>query len=98
MIKGTRAAEGPFAEEVTAGTNYFWCACGLSNKQPFCDGSHKGTDFTPVKYTQKKMKQFIFVDVNSQIRAPCVMVVIVKGRSYYLKPFDDFNSKRLIYY
>jgi len=28
---------------------YFWCACGKSQKQPFCDGSHKGSDFRPVK-------------------------------------------------
>ena len=37
------------ALEVEAGT-YFWCACGRSTTPPFCDGSHSGTDFTPVKY------------------------------------------------
>lgn len=42
--------------EMEAGT-YFWCACGLSQNQPFCDGSHKGTDFVPqkVEITEKKM-------------------------------------------
>ncbi|MGQ9495071.1 MAG: CDGSH iron-sulfur domain-containing protein [Thermoanaerobaculaceae bacterium] len=30
---------------------YFWCACGRSAKQPFCDGSHKGSEFSPVKVT-----------------------------------------------
>lgn len=39
---------------VEGGRNYFWCACGRSNSQPFCDGSHKGTGFTPVKYTAEK--------------------------------------------
>lgn len=34
--------------EMEPGT-YFWCACGLSKKQPFCDGSHKKTEFRPVK-------------------------------------------------
>jgi CDGSH iron-sulfur domain-containing protein 3 len=29
---------------------YFWCACGKSNNQPFCDGSHKGSGFTPVEF------------------------------------------------
>ena len=29
--------------------SYYWCACGLSKSQPFCDGSHKGTEFTPMK-------------------------------------------------
>lgn len=32
---------------VEAGRNYAWCACGRSARQPFCDGSHKGTGFTP---------------------------------------------------
>ncbi|MBP0006122.1 MAG: CDGSH iron-sulfur domain-containing protein [Cyanobacteria bacterium SBC] len=30
--------------------NYYWCSCGASQQQPFCDGSHKGTSFTPVKF------------------------------------------------
>lgn len=34
--------------EMKPGT-YFWCACGKSHKQPFCDGSHKGSEFRPVK-------------------------------------------------
>jgi CDGSH iron-sulfur domain-containing protein 3 len=38
----------PIAVEVDAGKSYWWCACGLSMTQPFCDGSHKDTGFTPV--------------------------------------------------
>jgi len=36
--------------------DYWWCACGESKNQPFCDGSHKGTEFTPipVKIEEKK--------------------------------------------
>jgi CDGSH-type Zn-finger protein len=37
-----------------AGKDYWWCACGRSQKQPFCDGSHKDTGFTPMKYTAEK--------------------------------------------
>ena len=33
---------------------YAWCACGKSDKQPFCDGSHKGTDFTPIIVDNEK--------------------------------------------
>ena len=33
---------------------YVWCACGKSEKQPFCDGSHKGTDFSPIIVDNKK--------------------------------------------
>jgi mannose-6-phosphate isomerase-like protein (cupin superfamily)/CDGSH-type Zn-finger protein len=40
----------PCLVTVQAGKTYFWCACGRSAKQPFCDGSHRGTEFTPVKY------------------------------------------------
>ena len=45
------AKKGPYLVEVEAGKNYFWCACGQSKNQPFCDGSHKGTDFQPVRWT-----------------------------------------------
>ena len=44
----------PIACEVEEDKNYFWCSCGKSKKQPFCDGSHVGTDFSPVKYTAEK--------------------------------------------
>ena len=43
--------KAPFKVEVTAGKAYWWCAGGQSRSQPFCDGSHKGSDFTPVKHT-----------------------------------------------
>ena len=33
---------------------YWWCACGRSKNQPFCDGSHKGTSFTPEKVIVKE--------------------------------------------
>ncbi|TVQ34175.1 MAG: CDGSH iron-sulfur domain-containing protein [Geminicoccaceae bacterium] len=42
--------KAPFAVPVEAGKAYWWCACGRSAQQPFCDGSHKGTAFRPVKY------------------------------------------------
>jgi CDGSH-type Zn-finger protein len=41
----------PMAVEVEAGKRYFWCACGQSANQPFCDGSHRGTDFTPLAFS-----------------------------------------------
>lgn len=40
----------PVEIAVERGKIYWWCACGLSKQQPFCDGSHKGTQFTPVRY------------------------------------------------
>ena len=42
----------PLAIDVEAGKSYWWCACGRSKKQPFCDGSHKQTEFRPVEWSQ----------------------------------------------
>ncbi len=50
MAQATVAQKGPFPVDVVAGKTYFWCACGRSNRQPFCDGSHKGTTFDPVRF------------------------------------------------
>ncbi len=44
------AKAAPMAVEVEAGKKYFWCSCGRSASQPFCDGAHKNTAFTPVEY------------------------------------------------
>lgn len=40
--------KSPYVKKMAAGT-YWWCACGKSKDQPFCDGSHKGTGFAPKK-------------------------------------------------
>lgn len=40
--------------EVKEGEKYFWCSCGRSSTQPFCDGSHSGTGFSPVEYQAEK--------------------------------------------
>lgn len=54
------AQKSPYAVEVEAGKSYFWCACGQSAHQPFCDGSHKGSDFTPVKFEATESKAVYF--------------------------------------
>ncbi len=60
MSEPTIAQKSPYPVEVEAGKSYFWCACGKSAMQPFCDGSHKGTDFTPVKYDATEDKKVFF--------------------------------------
>eukprot|EP00347_Sterkiella_histriomuscorum_P022709 403337454 len=44
------AQKGPYPVEMKEGETYYWCSCGKSKNQPFCDGSHKGTSFEPVEY------------------------------------------------
>lgn len=44
----------PFYAELEKGKRYLWCACGRSQDQPYCDGSHRGTGFTPVKYVARE--------------------------------------------
>ncbi len=46
MSEAVIAAKEPAVLELEPGT-YYWCSCGRSKTQPFCDGSHQGTDFTP---------------------------------------------------
>ena len=48
------AQTAPYRVDVEAGKSYFWCACGQSANQPFCDGSHKDTAFNPQKFTAEK--------------------------------------------
>ncbi len=50
------AARTPYMRDLPAG-DYAWCACGLSKAQPFCDGSHKGSAFTPVMFTIKARRE-----------------------------------------
>ena len=54
------AQKSPYEIDVEEGKSYWWCACGRSKTQPFCDGSHKGTGLSPVEYTAKRTKPVYF--------------------------------------
>jgi CDGSH-type Zn-finger protein len=68
-----RAGDSPIEVNLEKGKTYAWCACGLSKNQPFCDGSHKVTSFTPK----------IFVAEESGVKHLCMC----KGTKN--KPFCD---------
>jgi CDGSH iron-sulfur domain-containing protein 3 len=44
------AQKAPYVVELEAGKSYYWCACGQSKNQPFCDGSHRGGEFVPLPF------------------------------------------------
>ena len=69
MEKGQRAGNSPIGVDVVEGKSYFWCSCGKSAKQPFCDGSHKGTNFSPLKYTAEQSKK-VFLCTCKQTNDP----------------------------
>ena len=50
------AQKAPFPVQVEAGKSYFWCSCGLSKSQPFCNGSHAGTGLSPIKFEAAETK------------------------------------------
>ncbi|MBK8765022.1 MAG: CDGSH iron-sulfur domain-containing protein [Burkholderiaceae bacterium] len=66
----TIAQKSPFPVEVTAGKSYWWCACGRSAKQPFCDGSHKGSSVTPVEYKAEKDGKVWFCGCKQNANGP----------------------------
>lgn len=64
------ARRGPFGIEVEAGQTYWWCSCGRSSKQTFCDGSHKGTTFTPLRFQAEQSGTLWFCGCKRTAGAP----------------------------
>jgi len=70
MTQGKATQNAPYIIEVTEGESYFWCSCGQSANQPFCDGSHKGTEFSPQKYVAEESKKVAFCGCRKTGNSP----------------------------
>ena len=70
MTKGIKAGNSAIAVEVEKGKSYFWCSCGKSSKQPFCDGSHKGSEFKPVLFKADETKKMFFCTCKQSNNQP----------------------------
>jgi mannose-6-phosphate isomerase-like protein (cupin superfamily)/CDGSH-type Zn-finger protein len=70
MSEPVIARRKPFLVDVEAGKTYFWCSCGRSETQPFCDGSHKGTDFEPLKWQATESGEQLFCACKHTKKSP----------------------------
>ncbi len=70
MTQPTIAQKAPYPVSVESGKDYWWCQCGNSKNQPFCDGSHKSGPFTPLKYTAGDTKTVYFCGCKQSAGRP----------------------------
>ena len=71
MEKSVSAQKSPYKVKVEKGKTYFWCACGLSLKQPFCDDSHKKErKFKSLKYLATESKEVFFCGCKMTSQQP----------------------------
>jgi CDGSH-type Zn-finger protein len=69
-MKAHIAQKAPYPVEVEAGKSYYWCSCGQSKNQPMCDGSHKDTGFSPVKFDAIENTMVYFCGCKHTVNAP----------------------------
>jgi len=70
MTEPDIGGRAPIAIEIEAGKSYWWCACGRSTTQPFCDGSHKDTSFSPIEFKAETSGKVFFCTCKRSARKP----------------------------
>jgi CDGSH-type Zn-finger protein len=66
LIAGKRS----FSIELKAGQTVYWCSCGRSGNQPFCDGSHAGSGFEPLAFTPDRDDKYYFCTCKRTAKPP----------------------------
>jgi len=69
IMKGEIFDDKPHVQDMEPGT-YAWCACGQSKKNPFCDGSHKSTEFFPTVVVVKEKKRLAWCNCKQTSNPP----------------------------
>jgi CDGSH-type Zn-finger protein len=70
MAEPVCAQKAPFKIMLEAGKDYWWCACGRSSKQPFCDGSHKGCGIDPMKFSVAETTNYWLCGCKASAKQP----------------------------
>jgi CDGSH-type Zn-finger protein len=70
MAEPIIAQKMPYKISAEAGKTYYWCACGRSAKQPFCDGSHKDTGLEPLAWKAEETKDVYFCGCKATFGKP----------------------------
>jgi len=70
MNKPICTKKAPYVVEVEEGKTYYYCTCGKSEKQPFCDGAHKGTEFSAHAWTAEKTGNAYFCGCRASQKEP----------------------------
>lgn len=70
MSKPVIAANQPAKVALEKDRKYYFCMCGKSAKQPFCDGSHQGSEFTPQAFTCEESKDYYLCQCKQSANKP----------------------------
>ncbi|SJM93523.1 Short-chain dehydrogenase/reductase SDR (fragment) [Crenothrix polyspora] len=96
-----RASNGPIAFQVEKGKSYFWCSCGKSTNQPFCDASHDGTRFYPfenAKLFDTAIKTFGGIDIAINTTGMVIKKPIVDVTEEDYDAMFEVNAKAAFFF